>query len=84
MSERIEAEANAPILPRDEAELPHELPRGAEIPEDLDPLADGILKVARSHPEPREIAASVKAHYSWPRFTAEIVDAYETVREPPR
>ena len=43
MSERIEAEANAPILPRDEAELPHELPRGAEIPEDLDPLADGIL-----------------------------------------
>ncbi|MCB1473820.1 MAG: hypothetical protein KDJ68_13300 [Rhodobiaceae bacterium] len=43
MSERIETEANAPVLPREEAKLPDELPRGAEIPEDLDPLADGIL-----------------------------------------
>ncbi|MGE0773532.1 MAG: hypothetical protein AB7L36_00615, partial [Sphingomonadaceae bacterium] len=31
------------VLPRDEARLPHELTRGAEIPDDLDPLADGIL-----------------------------------------
>ena len=32
-----------PILTRDPAALPEELPRGAQIPEDLDPLADGIL-----------------------------------------
>lgn len=32
-----------PVLPRDLASLPEELPRGAEIPPDLDPLADGIL-----------------------------------------
>jgi len=38
-----ETAAIAPVLARDEAQLPGELPRGAEIPEDLDPLADGIL-----------------------------------------
>lgn len=32
-----------PVLPRSEEELPAELPHGAEIPADLDPLADGIL-----------------------------------------
>lgn len=32
-----------PTLSRDPAKLPAELPRGAEIPEGLDPLADGIL-----------------------------------------
>ncbi|MBE0691520.1 MAG: hypothetical protein IH590_00280 [Aquamicrobium sp.] len=32
-----------PVLPRNPEELPGELPRGAEIPADLDPLADGIL-----------------------------------------
>lgn len=32
-----------PVLARDPAELPVELPRGAEIPADHDPLADGIL-----------------------------------------
>lgn len=33
----------APVLSRHETELPEELPRGAEIPEDLDPLAEGVL-----------------------------------------
>lgn len=33
----------APILPRDPASLPEELPRGAEIPENHDPLAAGVL-----------------------------------------
>lgn len=32
-----------PVLPRDPAKLPEALPRGAEIPADLDPLADGVL-----------------------------------------
>lgn len=32
-----------PVLARNPAELPQELPRGAEIPQDLDPLADGVL-----------------------------------------
>ncbi|WP_323780123.1 hypothetical protein [Thalassovita sp.] len=32
-----------PILTRDAGQLPGELPRGGDIPEDLDPLADGIL-----------------------------------------
>lgn len=36
-------EAGAPVLPRDDTQLPGELPRGAEVPADLDPLADGIL-----------------------------------------
>ena len=31
------------VLSRDPEELPGELPRGAQIPDDLDPLADGIL-----------------------------------------
>ncbi|MEL7113991.1 MAG: hypothetical protein AAGP08_00120 [Pseudomonadota bacterium] len=34
---------NAPVISRVDEELPSELPRGAEIPGDLDPLADGIL-----------------------------------------
>ncbi|MCO5082641.1 MAG: hypothetical protein M9955_13420 [Rhizobiaceae bacterium] len=32
-----------PVLSRDPDDLPEELPRGAEIPEELDPFADGIL-----------------------------------------
>lgn len=32
-----------PIMPRDPDQLPPELPRGAELPADHDPLADGIL-----------------------------------------
>lgn len=32
-----------PVLPRDPAKLPGEFLLGTEIPEDLDPLADGIL-----------------------------------------
>lgn len=32
-----------PVLAHDPADLPDELPRGGEIPEDLDPLADGVL-----------------------------------------
>jgi phage FluMu gp28-like protein len=31
------------VLARVDADLPEELPRGAEIPDDLDPFADGIL-----------------------------------------
>ncbi len=37
------AQEDKPVLPRMTAALPEELPRGAEIPKDLDPLADGIL-----------------------------------------
>lgn len=33
----------APVLSRDPAQLPPELPRGFELPADHDPLADGIL-----------------------------------------
>lgn len=33
----------APVLSRDPAKLPPELPRGFELPADHDPLADGIL-----------------------------------------
>lgn len=36
-------ELNGPVLPRDPAQLPQELPRGAEVPADLDPLAEGVL-----------------------------------------
>lgn len=32
-----------PVLSSDPAQLPDELPRGGEIPDDLDPLADGVL-----------------------------------------
>jgi len=32
-----------PVLTRDPNDLPNELPRGAEIPEDLDPLSEGVL-----------------------------------------
>ena len=39
----VEAQTAAPVLAREEAKLPGELPRGAEIPDDLDPLADGVL-----------------------------------------
>ncbi len=33
----------APVLSRDPQTLPGDLPRGAEIPDELDPFADGIL-----------------------------------------
>ncbi|WP_246721469.1 hypothetical protein [Rhizobium leguminosarum] len=32
-----------PVLTRDPEDLPGELPRGGDIPDDLDPLADGVL-----------------------------------------
>ncbi len=32
-----------PVISRDDRELLPELPRGGEVPEDLDPLADGVL-----------------------------------------
>ena len=35
--------AEAPVLARDPAGLPSELPRGADVPDDLDPLAEGVL-----------------------------------------
>lgn len=35
--------ADDTVLTRDPAKLPDELPRGADIPDDLDPLADGVL-----------------------------------------
>ena len=34
---------NATVLPREPDELPVDLPRGGQIPDDLDPLAEGIL-----------------------------------------
>lgn len=37
------AAAPAPILSRDPAALPDEMPRGADLPDDHDPLAEGIL-----------------------------------------
>lgn len=37
-----------PVLPRDPEKLPEELPRGGDIPEDLDPLADGVLMAHQS------------------------------------
>lgn len=42
---RAEAEKNnpAPVIARDPAALPAELPRGAELAADHDPLADGVL-----------------------------------------
>lgn len=36
-------ESLQPVIPREPDELPVELPRGAEIPDDLDPYEDGIL-----------------------------------------
>src|SRR5690606_3911011 len=38
-----EAELTAPVLSREPEQLPGELPRGAEIPPELDPLAEGVL-----------------------------------------
>ena len=35
--------AGPPLLSRAPEDLPGELPRGAQVPDDLDPLADGIL-----------------------------------------
>lgn len=37
------AASTAPVLARNPAELPEELLRGAELPEDFDPLAEGVL-----------------------------------------
>lgn len=34
---------NPPVMSRDPNEVPDELPRGADIPDDLDPLEDGVL-----------------------------------------
>ena len=34
---------DTPVLARDPADLPEELPRGGDIPADLDPFADGIM-----------------------------------------
>lgn len=41
--EQLSEVAGEPIISRDPANLPGELLRGADIAEDLDPLADGIL-----------------------------------------
>lgn len=35
--------SDTPVLPREDEHLPGELPRGADIPDDLDPLANGVL-----------------------------------------
>jgi len=43
MAEATETVSQGPVIPRAPKELPEALPRGAEIPADLDPLADGIL-----------------------------------------
>lgn len=40
--ETVEA-IEPPVISRDPAQLMPELPRGAEIPDDLDPLAEGVL-----------------------------------------
>lgn len=37
-----------PVLGRNPEDLPSELPRGGEIPDDLDPLADGVLMAHQS------------------------------------
>jgi len=39
----IDTAGEQPVIPREPEQLPPELTRGAEIPDDLDPLADGIL-----------------------------------------
>jgi phage FluMu gp28-like protein len=39
----LRQEPARPVLPRNPAELPPELPRGSELPQDHDPLAAGIL-----------------------------------------
>lgn len=39
----VEPKWTDPVIPREPDALPEALPRGAEIPADLDPLADGIL-----------------------------------------
>lgn len=43
MTDNVIPRGEAPVLARDPAALPAELPRGAEIPSDLDPLAEGVL-----------------------------------------
>ncbi|EFO33233.1 protein gp28 [Roseibium sp. TrichSKD4] len=40
--------AGPPVLTREMEELAEELPRGADIPEDLDPLKDGVLMMHQS------------------------------------
>lgn len=51
----------APVLSRDPGSLPPELPRGAEIPPDQDPFADGILMKHQADwladPSPLKIAS---------------------------
>lgn len=43
LTAQAEAAPIAPVMAREEASLPMELPRGAEIPDGLDPLAEGVL-----------------------------------------
>lgn len=38
-----DAKWSDPVIPRELEQLPDELPRGADIPDDLDPLAEGVL-----------------------------------------
>ena len=38
-----EEQINKPVIERNPQKLPPDLPRGGDIPDDLDPLADGIL-----------------------------------------
>lgn len=38
-----EVQAGPPVIARDNGDLPLDLPRGGDIPDDLDPFADGIL-----------------------------------------
>lgn len=42
-AERNDLAPKRPVLPREEETLPASLPRGGEIADDFDPLADGIL-----------------------------------------
>ena len=43
MNAAVHPKKTEPVIPRNPDKLPTELPRGAEIPADLDPFADGIL-----------------------------------------
>lgn len=42
-TEAVIPQGEEPVIARDPAALPDALPRGAEIPDDLDPLAEGVL-----------------------------------------
>ncbi|CAN0654326.1 Mu-like prophage FluMu protein gp28 [Nitratireductor aquimarinus] len=49
MADPIETKWVDPVIPRAPDELPEELPRGAEIPKYLDPLADGVLMLHQAN-----------------------------------